>query len=274
MFVDSSGKKVKIERKLSEIERELHDLETMKLSQKANKFQTEFVEQLANSKKAELQRKAADLKLKLKEQRYDEISEESESNDSVDEDGNVKLTEKKKPVVALGSLAVDNRKVYTPDSQFVVERNEGGVQFPMVNFKSQLEKEIGGIQIDNQTHSALNIVAKLKSTQESLTNGLNLTKLKAKYKANEVTLQRRDYDLFKEENADGVFGQTAIAKADSDNEYIDEFEQEKLKDMEEDIPKQEKKMKGWGDWTGFGVQEKQIDHEKEQREHLARIVSS
>lgn len=244
----------------------------MKLSQKANKFQTEFVEQLASSKKAELQRKAADLKQKLKEQRYDEISEESESNESVDEDGNVKLPEKKKVLSASGSLAIDSRKVYTPDSQFVMERPEGGVQFPTVDYKSQLKKEIGGIQTDSQDSAALNIVSRQKTTQDSLTKDLNLSKLKSKYKANEVKLQRRDYDLFKEENADGVFGETAIAKAESDGEYIDEFEKEKLKDMEEDLPKQEKKMKGWGDWTGFGVQEKAVDHEKERREHLARIV--
>ena len=141
---------------------------------------------------------------------------------------------------------------------------ESTEQFPRTNFENELRKT---------QPEKFNIQPFVEKQETALTSGLNLKGLRAKYKPKELTLQQKDYELFQEENEDNIFGKTAVTNAMDLEENLEAFEQEKLEALEEDLPKQEKQMKGWGEWTGHGVQEKPVDHAKEERERQMRIVS-
>lgn len=46
----------------------------------------------------------------------------------------------------------------------------------------------------------------------------------------------------------------AIMLDDDENE--NEFLKEKIKDLEGELPKEEKHLRGWGNWAGMGVKER------------------
>lgn len=52
------------------------------------------------------------------------------------------------------------------------------------------------------------------------------------------------------------------------------FEADKLKEINELLPEVKPEMKGWGQWTGLGVEEKHEDMHKKQQERRAQIVCS
>lgn len=107
---------------------------------------------------------------------------------------------------------------------------------------------------------------------QPLSSVANLTKLKAKYQNKEVTLQKRDYEMFAEENQDNLFSNTVIAKPQLDDDNLVEFSRLKMEAIDSEIAKPEKALKGWGEWTGFGVKEKVVDHDRERRAVEAKIV--
>jgi U3 small nucleolar RNA-associated protein 14 len=41
-----------------------------------------------------------------------------------------------------------------------------------------------------------------------------------------------------------------------DDENENEFLKEKIKDLEGELPKEEKHLRGWGNWAGMGVKER------------------
>jgi len=51
----------------------------------------------------------------------------------------------------------------------------------------------------------------------------------------------------------------------------DEFQEEKQKLYEENIPQEPKALKGWGTWTGVGIKEPKVNKEAELKKKVAKI---
>ena len=138
---------------------------------------------------------------------------------------------------------------------------------PKINFALEAMKET------NTEKGKFNFEPFINKKETSLVSKVNLQKLKAKYVNEEIVLQKRDYEMFQEENQDNLFSKTVIARPVNDVEHLEDFNRQKMEALDMDIVKPEKLMKGWGDWTGFGVKEKQIDVEKERKLIEMKIVT-
>ena len=164
-----------------------------------------------------------------------------------------------------GALKIEGRKKYETETKFATIAGETEILLK-INMANEIKKET------KTSEKGFNLAPFVVKTEASLTANIDLGKLKSKYKNREIELKKEDYELFQEENEDNIFSKTAITNAIDQNEYLEEFNKEKMEALEEDLPKQEKKMKGWGDWTGFGVKEKEVDVEKEKRDIQIKIV--
>lgn len=51
-----------------------------------------------------------------------------------------------------------------------------------------------------------------------------------------------------------------------------EFMEQKIGEIEEELPEEKEEMKGWGAWTGKGVVEPVVDKEKEKKKKEMLIV--
>ncbi len=145
--------------------------------------------------------------------------------------------------------------------------------------KSALFNESRGINESKASTNFTNDQPKGRKTREELelkkdlTEGVNLSKLKMRYKKDEVQFKASDIQLFEEENEDQIFNNTTITNAIDHDENRRLFNEEKDQEFEAELPASEKIAKGWGNWTGFGVKEPIVDKEKEKRELQATIVN-
>lgn len=208
----------------------------------------------------------------------DLISDIESEHSEYDGEGNQVIRPKKTKVVPIGSLESQGRKTYQAKSQMAVNATQTeAVAFLSIDFQSELARQIGTTDshqptINSGVPKKDPKLPKQSPATPSLTDNINLDKLRSKYKTQEVVLQKRDYELFDEENQDNLFAKTAIAKANNEDEFAEDFEKEKFEAMEEVLPKTTKRVKGWGDWAGFGVTEKPVDVDKERRELETKIV--
>jgi hypothetical protein len=160
---------------------------------------------------------------------------------------------------------VGRRKYETDNVR--IDASNGHVEKSKVDFSRELKKTMNGA--DSRPNFNL---AEIKK-EKSLTAGLSTERLKLKYKSDNVALTERDYQIFDAENEDNLFSKNAITNALNERENAEAFNEDKIEALEEDIPKEETKMKGWGSWTGFGVREREVDAEKEAERVRVRIVA-
>lgn len=195
------------------------------------------------------------------------MSEDEEKSDfQSDPENNDRNNKNNKKIVKITALENENRKIYENDIKISKTVNEQVEYLPKVDFFKEVQKETQIID------AGFNFAPFTRKNDVDLTSDVNLDKLKAKYKTKEIKLQKRDYDVFQEENQDNLFSKTIVTNALDKEEYLKEFNDEKMQDLENEVPKPEIKMKGWGNWTGFGVKEKVVDVQKEQAELAKKIV--
>lgn len=89
-----------------------------------------------------------------------------------------------------------------------------------------------------------------------------MSRLKEKYQP-----QRTDLDLTEaiKIHKEAFTGNEVV------EENYREFEREKYKDYEAEMPAEKKVMKGWGGWAGPGISEPKVDHAAEVRKKIAKI---
>lgn len=137
-----------------------------------------------------------------------------------------------------------------PDAPLKDEKFEGRMRF--TNEKDK-EKETNNKKLDIKKVLKAYINDSDDKTKkdffekEDLTQGLNLKNLKHHYKGK--TIKEEDWTAFKQENDDLMDNLNVVTIQDNEKEFLEE--KEKL--YEEEVPKAEKKMSGWGSWTGKGV---------------------
>ncbi|KAL4509994.1 hypothetical protein ABPG72_010187 [Tetrahymena utriculariae] len=109
--------------------------------------------------------------------------------------------------------------------------------------------------------------------EEKLTEGLNVNKLKEKFKKNAQTeFTKKELEAFNIENKEEIYKDLSNFNVlvDDDNEQL--FLAEKYQDYEKELPQEKKPLQGWGHWVGQGIEQKnQPTAEELARQKAAKI---
>lgn len=104
-------------------------------------------------------------------------------------------------------------------------------------------------------------------------SGFSLTKLQKKQASkskHEFTAE--DIAAFEEENQDQLFTSQVVADHQQED-ILEEFDEEKLKVIGEELPKEQAKKAGWGTWAGSGIKEREESKkEKEKKAQEKKMV--
>jgi U3 small nucleolar RNA-associated protein 14 len=101
------------------------------------------------------------------------------------------------------------------------------------------------------------------ASPSDLTSGIDINRLKEKYQPNRVNLDLREaIDKNKE-----IFS----VQNDAILENYRDFQANKHQEYEANLPTEQKKLKGWGNWAGPGISEPKVDHALEVKKKLAKI---
>lgn len=99
---------------------------------------------------------------------------------------------------------------------------------------------------------------------DDITKGIDVGALKRKY-------QKENVGELKEEHLKDFNGDNIVPANDLEEDFLDQ----KRDLLELEVPEEEAGLKGWGNWTGQGVKEKEVDQEalKRKRAELMRKVA-
>ncbi|KAL4466815.1 hypothetical protein ABPG74_010412 [Tetrahymena malaccensis] len=109
--------------------------------------------------------------------------------------------------------------------------------------------------------------------EENLTEGLNVNKLKEKFKKNAQTeFTKKELEAFNIENKEEIYKDLSNFNVLVDDENEQQFMAEKYEDYEKDLPQDKKPLQGWGHWVGQGIEQKnQPTAEELARQKAAKI---
>ncbi|KAM3139952.1 hypothetical protein pb186bvf_007983 [Paramecium bursaria] len=161
-----------------------------------------------------------------------------------------------------------NYKQYKPDKEIIIEeQNEGVLRFDKpIQKKIQVSKDkekydINSILkkfIDEKSQEKPSTQAPKIDEKKALIDGLNIKNLKAKYEKkldkNLVTKDLKKLHLTDDEIIKTNLENFNLAIDENENEEA--FIDDKIKDYEEQVPKEQQPLKGWGSWSGFGIKER------------------
>ena len=109
--------------------------------------------------------------------------------------------------------------------------------------------------------------------KDDLVAGLNFDTLKQKYnKNNNTQFLGEQIDKFNEENKQDIYNELANFQVVGSNIYNEDFDEEKGKLYEDELPEEKKQLKGWGAWAGIGIKEKKVNPDLELKRKIAKIV--
>ena len=249
-------------------------------NQAVNEIDKEFLEEETKEKKKEpknilekilarndkkLRKEAEVLKEKIRNKEYDDIDF---SEEEFDEEG--RLIKKDK----VFSLKKGGKKVYDNEEMKIEQENDEEVnnnkKIDFVNIEKVLDDKLDDRDVEED--KMIKVVKSKKLTQkeeeEMLLEGIDINKMKKRYKAEPIKLNKEDMKIFENEN---LYDNVETNGLDQ-NEFEDNFRKEKLKEFQDELPEEDplENMDGWGSWTGFGVVHKNKE-EKLRKKKIEKI---
>jgi len=107
---------------------------------------------------------------------------------------------------------------------------------------------------------------------DGLLEGLSFDNLKKKYKKNmDPEFKKNEIEKFDEENENALYKELEKYNIVTTDMNEDEFQEEKEKLYEENIPQELKTLKGWGAWAGIGIAQPKVNKEAELKKKKEKI---
>jgi len=108
--------------------------------------------------------------------------------------------------------------------------------------------------------------------KDDLVAGLNFDTLKQKYnKSNNTQFLGEEIEKFNEENKQDIYHELSNFQVVGSNIYNEDFDEEKGKLYEGELPEEKKQLKGWGSWAGIGIKEKKVNPDLELKRKIQKI---
>lgn len=215
-----------------------------------------------------LRKEAEILKGKIENREYDDI--EFSEEDEFDEEGRVVKRDK------VFSLNKGGKKVYDNDEMKIEEEDEEikkKKRIDFVNIEELLDEKLEDSEEDKE--KMINIEKNLELTKkdedEILLEGIDINKMKKRYREAPIKLNKEDMKIFENENDQDEYNNIETNGLDK-NEFEENFRKEKIKEFEDELPAEDpyENMDGWGNWTGFGVVHKNKE-EKLRKKKIEKI---
>ncbi|CAD8072335.1 unnamed protein product [Paramecium primaurelia] len=241
------------EQAISQLEQELQDIERRE-KEKQNNFGF-----LDKQKKQDLQQSksiAQKLLTMLKSGNDDAIQLDESDNQEQNSDDNYEQNvngDKDKSNINIENNEFNGRANFVNETKQLTETQKKRID-AKTSLSNYLNQEPEKLQQQNKQEKQLTI----QDEKKQLIEGLNIKNIKQKYEK-QVNQKLTNQDLKKlQSDPDELLQQNlanfnlVLDEDENENAFIDE----KIKDMEEELPPEPANTKGWGSWAGFGIKEK------------------
>ncbi|CAD8165372.1 unnamed protein product [Paramecium pentaurelia] len=241
------------EQAISQLEQELQDIEKRE-KEKQNNFGF-----LDKQKKQDLQQSksiAQKLLTMLKSGNDDAIQLDESDNQEQNSDDNYEPNvngDKDKSNINIENNEFNGRANFVNETKQLTETQKKRID-AKTSLSNYLNQEPEKLQQQNKQEKQLTI----QDEKKQLIEGLNIKNIKQKYEK-QVNQKLTNQDLKKlQSDPDELLQQNlanfnlVLDEDENENAFIDE----KIKDMEEELPPEPANTKGWGSWAGFGIKEK------------------
>ncbi|CAD8209968.1 unnamed protein product [Paramecium octaurelia] len=241
------------EQAISQLEQELLDIERRE-KEKQNNFGF-----LDKQKKQDLQQSksiAQKLLTMLKSGNDDAIQLDESENQEQNSDDNYEPNEngdKDKQKTNVENNEFNGRANFVNETKQLTE-----TQKKKIDAKTSLSNYLNQEPEKQQQQNKIEKQLTSQEEKKQLIEGLNIKNIKQKYEK-QVNQKLTKQDLKKlQSDPDELLQQNlanfnlVLDEDENENAFIDE----KIKDMEEELPPEPANTKGWGSWAGFGIKEK------------------
>ncbi|EAR84778.1 Utp14p (macronuclear) [Tetrahymena thermophila SB210] len=185
----------------------------------------------------------------------------------------MKQAKKKKRLNALDIVKdhIKSQKEQEENEQEIENEQSKSISQNGTNNKKQEISQQSTIQ--EKLKEASKKVAATTINEENLTDGLNVNKLKEKFKKNAQTeFSKKELEAFNIENKEEIYKDLSNFNVLVDDDNEQQFLAEKYEDYEKDLPQEKKPLQGWGHWVGQGIEQKNLPTAEElARQKAAKI---
>ncbi|CAD8210169.1 unnamed protein product [Paramecium pentaurelia] len=241
------------EQAISQLEQELQDIERRE-KEKQNNFG--FLDKQKKQDLSQSKSIAQKLLTMLKSGNDDAIQLDESDNQEQNSDDNYEPNvngDKDKSNINIENNEFNGRANFVNETKQLTETQKKRID-AKTSLSNYLNQEPEKLQQQNKQEKQLTI----QDEKKQLIEGLNIKNIKQKYEK-QVNSKLTNQDLKKlQSDPDELLQQNlanfnlVLDEDENENAFIDE----KIKDMEEELPPEPANTKGWGSWAGFGIKEK------------------